>query len=171
MLRNPRLKSIVVLLVFMMVLAVSSYCFAADKYYDANWDNNPKAYTIDYGLKAFPHSLTVHEAANLTSSDLVMFYHEVYGHYADECYLPAFTWTVDVAAYYRSGSTEVGSIGWLDWTSIAMILPPGYTGYGGWNSDDFSLSLSSTRSGLYQTTVDSDQLYWPLITDRTLTFN
>jgi len=102
---------------------------------------NP-GYQTDYGFKRFPHELLVHEAANYSGNNIVVFYHECnafwYPQYYGAC--EDLWYTVKVGANYKSGSTTIGSLWWFDWTPMSWILPPGKAVYGGYNSDDFSLS-------------------------------
>ncbi|WP_198142800.1 hypothetical protein [Syntrophomonas zehnderi] len=73
-------------------------------------------------------------------------------------------------AKYKSGSTTVGTVNSWDWSEMSWYLKPGQAESGGYNSTDYNLSTSQTRKGEYAGTVDCDDLYWPLVDTRSLTF-
>ena len=143
---------------------------AADKYYDKSWNNSPTAYTKHWGIKAFPHKNTIHEAADSNGSSRDIFYHENNVFWYPKYYsAPELWYNIGVQSIYKSGSTEVGTVGLGDWTAMSWILPVGQSVNGGYNSNDYYLSTSP--NAVYKTTVGAPDLYWPLVSSNTLSFN
>lgn len=163
-------KIIILLAIFCLTIGIVNPCLATN-YYDNTWSLSPTAYTINWGLKGFPYDLRAHEAANAQGSTLNMFYHECNGFWYPRYYAAQELWyTVEVMAKYKSGSTTVGTVNSWDWSEMSWYLKPGQTESGGYNSTDYNLSTSQTCKGEYTGTVDCDDLYWPLVDTRSLTF-
>ena len=165
-------KTVIILLaVLCLTTGIVQPCFATD-YYDDEWSLAPSAYTINWGLKGFPYDLRAHEAADDSGNNLSMFYHECNAFWYPQKYASPDLWyTVKVMAKYKSGSSTVGTINNYDWESMTWYLQPGQTESGGYNSTDYTLSKSQTCLGEYTGTADCDDLYWPLVDTRSITFN
>lgn len=134
--------SIVCLLAYLIIaFSQPSIALAGSVYYNVGpLSYNPVLWSINYGAKNYPYKLTLHESVDKSSSVQTPFYHEAYGSYYRNLY--PFSWVVITQNNYYSGTTRKLAI--TSWTPISMILPDGYSAYGGKNGTGVTLSLTGS---------------------------
>lgn len=134
--------SVICLLAYLIILfSQPTNALAGSVYYNEGpLSFNPFLWSVQYGMKNYPHNLTLHESVDKSSTVQTPYYHEAYGSYYRDLY--NFNWFVTTQNNYYEGSTR--KLGVMSWSPKSMIIPGGHRGYGGTNGTGVTLSLSGS---------------------------